>query len=202
MQNETNAALPRGNFAQFGFRADYDLHRALSEVITRYRQLSGSTPLQRRVRRDRTKHWLKIVSKQAWRGDRKRFRSSLKKASLLEVIYLSLGGSNPFQGSLKKSARAGRAALKMMKRPGRPKDDTTLLLYGLVHIYEKGTGKRAGIPSFFWAKERIESAGPFFRFVTEVFKLAGIEHKPGVLAKQIQRRINELRSFRAMRGVH
>lgn len=189
--------------SEFGFRSDSDLRGALGETLAGYRKLTCQTLLQRRKQHSLTKRWLRKASKRAQRDDDgKLFQSSLKKASLRDVIYISIGGSNPFRDSLEKSAIAAEAALEMMERPGRPKSDSALLIYSLVHIYEKGTGKRAGIPNVFWAKERIESAGPFFRFVTEVFRLAGIKHKPGVLAKQIQQRIKELRGFRGMRGSH
>lgn len=137
-----------------------------------------------------------IASKRAQRGDRKRFRSSLKKASPLEVMYMAIGGSNPLRDPLEKSSQAGEAALKMMKRAGRPKDDTALLIYGLIHIYEKGTGKRARMPN------ADVGSGPLFRFVTEVFSLAEIRFEPSALAKQIQRRIKELRDYRDMRDTH
>lgn len=145
-----------------------------------------------------TKHWLKIASKRAQRDDRKRFQSSLDKAwekkDLLVIVYMAIGGSNPFRDTLKKSAQAGKAALKMIKRPGRPKDDSALLIYGLIHIYEKGTGKRARMPN------ADVGSGPFFRFVTEVFRLTGIKTGPSALAKQIQRRIKEFRGYRGTRS--
>lgn len=178
----------------FGFRSAYDLRGALNEAIAGYRKLTGQTQLQRQRQRSSARHWLKIASKRAQRGDRKRFRSSLKKASSLDVVYMAIGGSNPFRDSLKKSAKAGTAALKMMKRPGRPKDDSALFIYGLIHIYEKGTGKRARMP---YADV---GSGPFFRFVAEVFKLTGIRYRTSSLVKQIQRRIEEWRSYRGIRG--
>lgn len=111
-------------------------------------------------------------------------------------MYMAIGGSNPLRDPLEKSAQAGEAALKMMKRSGRPKGDSTLLIYGLIHIYEKGTGKRARMPN------ADVGSGPLFRFVTEVFKLAGIRFGPSALAKQIQRRIKELHGYRGMRDAH
>lgn len=188
--------------SEFGFQSAYDLRGALDEAIARYRKLTSQTKLQRQRQRSSVKHWLKIASKRAQRGDRKNFKSSLKKAwkkkDLLVVMYMAIGGSNPFRDSLEKSAQAGKAALEMMmKRSGRPKDVSALFIYGLIHIYEKGTGKRARMPN-----AEVGGSGPFFRFVTDVFKLAGIRFGPSALAKKIQRRIKELRDYRAMRGAH
>ena len=181
--------------SEFGFRAEYDLRGALGEALAGYRKLTHLTPLQRRKQRSLTKRWLRKASKHARRDDDgKLFQESLRKVSLRDGIYMSIGGSNPFRDPLEKSAIAAEAALEMMKLGGRPKADSTLLICGLVHIYEKGTGKPAGMPN------ADVGSGPFFRFVTAIFKLAGIKQGQSALAKQIQRRIEELRNLHSNGG--